>query len=359
MEYKGFDPKYDDTKKANEIIFGKAKILPDGSKHRKAELILEPENEYLSKKFSGEPTNPLKFNKKDDLILYSTKGGQQKIHCWLVESTDVKKLTALHISRRTNKGLYGSQEILLLPEAVFALKEFLNKIIITDTSSTLKFVIGLNSTPSSKGSNNIISETDFIEIIKNNVDKTDAFYKLLYNKKIELAIEHLKKIIEGNYKNEIDIQKLLKENLWMFGNEFSQIIEDNKINSENILDIIPQNIENYIDIIEVKLPKEKLFHFDQSHNNYYCSSKLTKAIAQTQNYIFELEKASVNNEYTNIKNCKIVRPRGIVLFGSEKILDDKENKYLRVLNASFHNLQIITYQQLLQKAENTYKTIGI
>lgn len=25
MEYKGFDPKYDDTKKANEIIFGKLK----------------------------------------------------------------------------------------------------------------------------------------------------------------------------------------------------------------------------------------------------------------------------------------------------------------------------------------------
>jgi len=35
------------------------------------------------------------------------------------------------------------------------------------------------------------------------------------------------------------------------------------------------------------------------------------------------------------------------------MLSDDEKKYLRVLNSSFHNLQIITYQQLLEKARNT------
>ena len=86
----------------------------------------------------------------------------------------------------------------------------------------------------------------------------------------------------GEYKNEVEIQHFLKNNLWLFGNEYSFIVENNKINSSNILDIIPRNVENYVDIIEVKLPNEKLFNFDESHKNFYPTSHLTKAISQVQ-----------------------------------------------------------------------------
>src|SRR5699024_216624 len=100
-------------------------------------------------------------------------------------------------------------------------------------------------------------------------------------------------------------QKFLKKNLWLFGCEYCTFVKEEKINSKNILDGIPKNLEDFIDIIEVKLPTAELFHYDTNHKNYYSSSELTKAIAQTQNYIFELEKMTSNNSYQDDNDCVI------------------------------------------------------
>lgn len=90
---------------------------------------------------------------------------------------------------------------------------------------------------------------------------------------------------------------------------------EEQINSQNILDGIPKNTDDFIDIIEVKLSTVELFGFDKSHKNYYSSSELTKVIAQTQNYIFELEKITVDDICQSNNDCIIARPRGIILIG--------------------------------------------
>ncbi len=41
----------------------------------------------------------------------------------------------------------------------------------------------------------------------------------------------------------------------------------------------------------------------------------TRMTAQTQNYIFELENKTKDEEYQKSNECKIVRPKGIILFG--------------------------------------------
>ncbi len=230
----------------------------------------------------------------------------------------------------------------------------MNNLILVDTSDRTRIPITVQNTNSSTPPQ-IISDHEFIELIKANIRSTDDFYKLLSIQKMELSAERLEQIIAGDYKNEVDIQCFLKDNIWMFGNSYVCIVENGKINAQNILDMVPQNFESYIDIIEVKLPKEKLFNFDENHQNHYATSHLTKAIAQTQNYIFELEKKTVDEEYQNENNCKVIRPKGIILFGSQEPLTTEERQYLRILNSSYHNLQIITYQQLLEKAKNTLR----
>jgi hypothetical protein len=353
MTEKGFDPQYDDNKEKDVIIFGKATSKPDGSVFRKVDLLVEPECTYLSEGNAETLEHPMSLHIREDVILYSTQGGQQKVHCWLVESPKGKHVDAIHISRRTSKGVYSSQEITLLPQAIIALKQFLDKLFLADTSDKSKFKIPLIPPNVTRNTDQIISQTDFANLIKANVKSTDDFYKLLTVQKMQLAITELESIIKGNYENEVDIQKFLKKNLWMFGNDYVHIVEDEKISPQNILDVIPQNIESYVDIIEVKLPSETLFRFDTSHHNYYCASKLTKAIAQTQNYIFELERKSTDEQYQQENDCKIIRPRGIILYGSGEEIGADQSQYLRILNSSYHNLQIITYQQLLQKAKNT------
>ena len=354
----GFDPKYDDKKTSGVIYFSKTNKKENGSSFRKVELLIDERESYLTEKNKEDNSQSVEFTIKENMTLFRSPGGQQKIQCWLMETTSGKYVQAIRISRRTGKGVYGSQDITLSFEAIFALREFMNKLFIVDTAERIKIPI------SSQGKRNevsdhqrIISEKEFVDLIRANIKSIDDFYKLLSIQKIELSVERLERIIMGEYANEVEIQYFLKNNIWMFGNDYIYIVENGKINVQNILDMVPQNFESYIDIIEVKLPKEKLFNFDESHNNYYSTSHLTKAIAQTQNYIFELEKKTIDEEYLHENSCKVIRPKGIILYGAYEPLNEEEKQYLRILNSSYHNLQIITYQQLLEKAKNTLRIL--
>ena len=354
---KGFTPEYDDSKKSNTIYFGNVKTNPDSSTYRKVELIVDEPTTYLSEKNKDDNSSPVDFEIKEDIILFESPGGQQKIHCWLMENASRKRVTAIHISRRTSKGVYGSQEVTLSLGAAIAFRDFLKKLFVIDSSTRTTIPIESFNNKSNFDSQKLISEQEFHDLIKANIKSTDDFYTLVSIQKMELSIERLEEIMDGAYKNEVEIQRFLKANLWMFGNDYAYVIENNKINPQNILDIIPQDFESYVDIIEVKLPKEILFNYDESHNNYYPTSHLTKAIAQTQNYIFELEKLTADKQYQEENGCKIIRPKGIIIFGAKKTLQEEEKRYLRILNASYHNLLIITYQQLLQKAKNTVQML--
>lgn len=360
---KGFNPRYDDNKKDHIWYLGrKYKNESSDDEYRKIETIVNYEKTYLSKKNLNKQekvnSKEVNFKIKDDVVLYETESGQQKIHCWLLESQNTKYINCLRIARRTQKGVYGSQEIVLTGEAILRLRNFLNNLNFIDNKRNNPFTISSaafdrDKSKSEEDYSHIITQDEFSKIIQANETQIDNFYKILSLEKMKQTVKELEVIIDGNFINEVGIQKFLLDNIWMFGNDYILIINQDKINDKNILDIIPKDFEEHIDVIEVKIPTEKLFNWDKSHNNYYPNSNLTKAIAQTQNYIFELEKMTTNAEYQDVNNCKIIKPKGIILYGSKNDLDNKEKDYLRILNSLFHNLKIITYQQLLEKAKNT------
>lgn len=353
----GFDPSYDDNKAEDVLYIGKECQNEDSDKKYRAMEILTSQNgSLLTTKNKENNSIAIDFNIIDRETLFLSPTGQFKIFCWLIEDNEKRGIRGLHISRRASKGVYGSQEITLNGKSVILLKNFLNNIHVINTSNRETFKLPISELEDRKY-NTIINDEEFNEIIRANINSTDDFYKLLSIQKMELGINKLEDIIYGNYKNELEIQKFLRENIWMFGNDFTFIAENGKINAQNILDIMPKNIESYVDIIEVKLPNEQLFNFDQNHNNHYPTSDLTKAISQTQNYIFELEKRTNDEEYQIKNNCKIIKPKGIIIFGSKEQLKRSEMEYLRILNSSYHNLKILTYQQLLEKAKNTINYI--
>jgi len=350
MDDKGFNPNYDDNKVKDNIYISRLQSPKSevSDYYRKVEVIID-NNQILSESKQVKNISE-EYKIGDTIILYDTGKGEQKYYCWLIQDAKENKISALHISRRKGKKCYGEQEVTLNAEAVDKLKQFLNQLHTVGIAQTDKYKIALNN----KNYDRIMTDEDFKELLLKNQSSIDIYYKLVGIRKMELSIDKLKKILAGDYINEVDIQQFLKDNIWMFANEYSFIVEKGKINSKNILDIIPKNIENFIDIIEVKLPKEKLFNYDEHHSNYYATSNLTKAISQTQNYIFQLERMTTNEEYQQKNECRIIRPKGIIIFGSETGLNEEEIEYLRILNSSYHNLQIITYQQLLARAENIY-----
>lgn len=367
-----FNPEFDDNKKEDTIYIGKSKTDSELKKsYRSVSVIIPEEKGLLSEKsfkveelqreyFPGENEDFIsesqEFNIGNSITLYSSPSGQQKIACWLLEDLEGKGITGLHIARRTKKGVYATQEVTLSPRGIVALKKFLDAIPIVDNKKVEAYKIPLSNKENS--SKKILTKDEFETLIKQNITSVDDYYKLLLIKKMELGIERLEKIISGTYKDEIEIQKFLMENIWMFGNSYSFVIDETKINAANILDLIPKDLDGFVDIIEVKLPKVQLFRFDDSHKNYYSSSSLTKAIAQTQNYIFELEQKTCDKDYQENNNCKIIKPRGIIIIGSSTILSEEENKYLRILNSSYHNIYVMTYQQLLERAKKVFEVNG-
>jgi hypothetical protein len=340
----GFNPDYDDKKFENQIYFSEVKG-EESKKYRKAELLFSNDGLLLNTK------EDIKIEIKNYLSLYETDKKQQKYGCWLYEvecnGRNIPITQGLHIARRTTKGVVGDHEVTLNFEAIVKLKKFLNSLQFADFTKSEKYKLPLSEPMPQK----IITPDEFQKMLLN-IASIGDYEKVIAIKQRENAIKKLKDIINGNYKNEIEIQNFLRENLWLFGSEYAEFIDDTTINKRNKADGIPQTIDGYIDILEVKLPNEKLFILDHNHNNYYCSAELTKAIAQTQNYIYEMEQ-NIKENYEKNNNCMIVRPKGIVLFGSKDELSNDENKYLRMLNSSYHNLTIMTYQQLLKRAENS------
>lgn len=348
---KGFNPKYDDSKQEDIILKQHVKALSENKTLSRVEIL------YTTDLYTSEQPiqdgNAEVFTIEKDVELYTTAGGQQKIHCWLIVSKDGDKSTrSIKISRRTSKGLFGTDEITLNTKAIRNLKHFL------DTLYTLN---SEDATQLKK-----TKDTDLIELltideiklaIQNNLTKQQDLYDWISISKKREAIAQLKDYMIGNFKHETEITDFLKQNTWMLGSQYTYVASDiTKINDRNILDIAPANLGSYIDIVEIKRPEETLFRYDTSHDTYYPSSNLSKAIAQTQNYIHKFETNFEPKHH--IQDTQVLRPFATLIIGSKETLNSGEKDAQRILNASFNNMRVLTFQELLENAENSIATFS-
>lgn len=348
----GFNPTYDDNKIENMLYLGKVITDKTNKQYRRAEIIINAGELPLEK--TKETDDCIKAKIINDVVLYKTLGGQQKIHCWIEKYPNgYPFITGLRLSRRTKKGSFAKQEICLNPEAVARLKKFLDNIFCVDFSNSSPQKIDFdNYAPTPDFKTVKISQKDFENILSYNIEHINNYESILELKRREEAIKRLEEIIENedSYKNEVDINKFLLNHLWMFNNEYVFFSEDNKINAQNILDLVPVTFDGYVDIVELKLPTVKILNYDSSHKNYYPSSELTKAIGQCMNYIIEMEKLLIDKP-------NFYKPKATIIIGSKNELTKQEQDFLRLLNSSYHNIKIYTYQQLLARAKNSLNFI--
>ena len=185
--------------------------------------------------------------------------------------------------------------------------------------------------------------------LTNDIDLSDI------NKLIEIsdrkrAIEEFKE----NYKNNVEEkvwQKWFEKNNWVFGSDFVRISDDRRIDVKNISDFIVENIDGFVDVIEIKRVSDSTNFFDNStdHNNIVPSHELTKAITQLANYLSTLEKKS-NDLDTTKRIGRILKPRGILIFGSSRKWATEQWEAFRLLNSSLVNITIYTYDMVYKRA---------
>lgn len=185
--------------------------------------------------------------------------------------------------------------------------------------------------------------------LTNEIDLSDV-YKLI---NISNRRKALQKFLY-NYNNNVTEnvwQKWFENNSWVLGTDFVRISEDRSIDTKHITDFIAENIDGFIDIIEIKRVSDSQIFFEkiEDHGNLVISTTLNKAITQLANYLLSLEKRT-NDQDANERLGNILKPRGILIYGCSKDWTKKEYSAYRLLNSTLNNITIYTYDMIYKRA---------
>ena len=130
------------------------------------------------------------------------------------------------------------------------------------------------------------------------------------------------------------------------------ILPERDIDVTDIADYLMRAIDGFLDVVEIKRPDLPFWTRPDSHGNLCPSSQLTAAITQCLNYLYKIELQSNSVEFMErVEDTKTVKPQCMLVYGRSVDWDDNELKSLRILNAAYHQLHIITYDQLLMRAK--------
>lgn len=145
--------------------------------------------------------------------------------------------------------------------------------------------------------------------------------------------------------------------------------------SKKFPDFIGINHYEGVDIIEIKTHLKHAVVWDNNHKNFAFSSEMSKAIIQTMNYMDAVTqnkfkdpsiKSELEGKLSNTYNLH--NPRGIIIISSAVSLakgvskfDQKKKDALTrdftKLRNSLHNIEIITFDEVLSVAQNYSENI--
>jgi len=148
-------------------------------------------------------------------------------------------------------------------------------------------------------------------------------------------------------------QQWFQTNSWVLGSQFVRILDERQIDTLHISDFLMEAYDGFLDVVEIKRPEGGLNFWSPTldHGNYVPSTELTKAVAQASRYIYEIEREANSVKFLQrVGGVKTVKPRCILVFGRSNGWNELQAEAYRILNASFHNLTILTYDHVLTRA---------
>lgn len=180
-----------------------------------------------------------------------------------------------------------------------------------------------------------------------------------YKNKLGILTDRLSK----NYpetKGSNSWQKWIYKNTWVFGVNYLQAIEKTKVGFDQIPDYLFLTTDGFLDILEIKTPQKPVIKEDTDHTgSYYWDLELSKTIGQVVNYLYQVELHQLEIP-KNLKKHGVevltIKPRAIILIGRSDEWGEEEKEAFRKLNFSLHGIEILTYDQLLNRG---YELTGI
>jgi len=160
--------------------------------------------------------------------------------------------------------------------------------------------------------------------------------------------------------------QFLKKNLFLIESKYIKIISELNVvlAGARKVDFGLIDSQGYLDLFEIKKPSTRLLASRKDRGNYYWSSQAVKALVQAEKYLFNADrKASSLAEDINRERgltVRVVRPRVVVVMGHSDQLDSETKREdFRVLRMSLKNLEIVLYDELLERLRNQMSKIYI
>jgi antiviral defense system Shedu protein SduA len=166
------------------------------------------------------------------------------------------------------------------------------------------------------------------------------------------AVKSFEEMLSENLP-EPEWQKWFQSNSWVLGSQFVRVLDERHIDVQHISDFLMEAYDGFLDVVEIKRPEGGMSFWASalSHGNYIPSTELTKAVAQATRYNYEVEREANSLKFLErMDGAKTVKPRCILVFGRSVGWSDAQLEAYRILNASYHNLTILTYDHVLARA---------
>ncbi|BDA80197.1 hypothetical protein LPTSP3_g31270 [Leptospira kobayashii] len=232
-----------------------------------------------------------------------------------------------------------------------------------------------------------LDENIISDISPENLDKIENFYLSLLEKKykqkdkktnfllnnytavkskvITNAILIFKSLIEENA-TESKLGKFLMENLYIIDSKYIKSIPEINVmlGGNRRFDFGLIDFDYNLDIFEIKRPQTKLLASETDHGNYYFHPELVKSVVQAEKYLYNAESKKSNIE-NDIKreleldfHISLVRPNAYLIIGhSNQLNNDNKKEDFKVLRKSYKNIQIILYDEILNRLLNLEKKL--
>ena len=326
----------------------------------------QPGIRALKKFVIQEGTRTIKLVKCWDIR--NPRTGKYKFSNLVFETLKVEKKRGWELDKFHSISLGGKDN----PDVIEKLIRFLSSVKSVDTSGDV-IVFGANGINISKlrESLNFVSGqgqqnellTEIIEWIhedsqalerlsqlsSDNPHRSQSLVAAINYGRYRQSLDDFKEMVEKNLP-ERDYQKFLEKNYWLFGSEYSELIDVRDLTDRIQLDFpLRRTVDGCLEVIEIKKPlnRESGFKPDTSHKNYYPTREIYIHTSQVLKYLFELEK---DNYKILVKHgIDVSRVRGKLVVGRDG--NEEEQEARRLYNANSQSVEVISFDALIRIGE--------
>lgn len=184
----------------------------------------------------------------------------------------------------------------------------------------------------------------------------------------EADLVEFKRLVNESSTTETDMQNFLSSKVWFFGLNYiqSHLASKPKFSSGlgSEYDFLLEGFNQVYDIAELKGPNAKLIDISQARDrkgafdprvDYKYSDDFGRALHQVISYMQEFESnfGKIEESQPSIKQFNY--PTAAIVLSKRSLFPEKgknSKKYLHLLNRQFANIEILTYDDLADRAEN-------